>query len=95
MVITVRACADRSWPSERTALPAVAGPPLPYEPPDDDDLLRESARLSGVKKLPTRRTFFGTFHEILAKLPQNRETPKHSEELRDDRVFEKPGTAPK
>src|SRR5215204_3815238 len=38
----LRACANRSWPAERSAIPSVAGPGFADEPPDDDDYARES-----------------------------------------------------
>ncbi len=37
----LRACANRSWSSGRSIVPAVAAPGLPDESPDDDDHVRE------------------------------------------------------
>src|SRR5215218_758502 len=40
-VFDLRACADRSWLSRRSAFPTVAAPCFPDQSPDDDDHLRE------------------------------------------------------
>src|SRR5215204_2143168 len=39
--VSLRACADRSWLSRRSAFPTVAAPCFPDQSPDDDDHLRE------------------------------------------------------
>src|SRR5215210_5916144 len=38
---SLRACADRSWATGRSALPTVANPPFPDESPNDDDHVGE------------------------------------------------------
>src|SRR5829696_2838509 len=57
-LLYLRACADRSWPARRSALPAVAAPSFPDEPTHDDDHLGES--YPEVDHLPTP---LGTPHE--------------------------------
>ena len=59
-LLYLRACADRSWPARRSALPAVAAPSFPDEPTHDDDHLGES--YPEVDHLPTP---LGTPHKLL------------------------------